>query len=353
MYITPKVNEIRKLLFVPRLRGGIEVSMNNKISVIVSVYNAESYLEKSIESIMSQTYTNLEIILINDGSTDHSIDIVNNYALKDKRIVVINQQNQGSAAVRNKGIEVAHGEYIGFVDDDDWIDCDMYKTLMDNLIYYNADISICSFRHVDENGNRVDSYKKEKDYQSPLLLNNTCEILKYYLVQRDMNPWNKIYRKNLFDTIQYPSGRTYEDCFTTYRLLEKANSVIVTSEEKYNYVFHQASISNNQFNKKTFDLIEGHIEQHEYIENKYSTLSRYSRRHLFGGLLTFVNKAYNKDELDNYSLEINNIISKVKKYPYEDCSLPIEDEKLVKLLFKSLRSYILAGKIAKKRKENL
>ena len=316
-----------------------------KLSVIVPVYNAEKYLEKCIESILNQTFNDIEIILINDGSKDGSMDIINDYAKKDKRIVALNQDNQGSAVARNKGIQIAKGECIGFVDDDDWIDRDMYKTLMYNMNNYDADISICGFRHINENGIRQESVVKNRN-QGLIYLNNTLEILKHYLNERDMNPWNKIYKRRLFDTIKYPAGKTYEDCFTTYLLLEKASSVVISFEEMYNYVAHQKSISNNQFNKGTFDLIEGHIEQHEYIESKYNALSKYSRRHMFGGFLTFVNKAYNKNQLENYSVEINKVIEKIKNYSYEDCGLPKEDEVLVKLLFRSIRAYILAGKIA-------
>jgi hypothetical protein len=228
----------------------------------------------------------------------------------------------------------------------------MYKTLMENISTYNADISICGFRHVDERGNRLESIVKKEEEHSIFYLDSTYEILKKYLIERDMNPWNKVYKKNLFDNIKYPAGRTYEDCFTTYRLLEKARSVVITSEEKYNYVAHQTSISNDKFSKETFDLIEGHIKQHEYIESKYSGLSKFSRRHMFGGLLTFVNKAYNKNELENYSIEINNVINKAKKYSYEDCGLSKEDEKLMKLLFRSIRAYILGGSLARIREKN-
>lgn len=319
-----------------------------KLSIIVPIYNAEKYLEKCIDSILHQTYNNIEVILINDGSKDGSMNMINNYAKKDKRIVVVNQNNQGSAVARNKGIQIAKGECIGFVDDDDWIDRDMYKTIMYNMNNYDVDISICGFRHIDENGIRQESVVKNKD-QELLYLDNTLDILKYYLSERDMNPWNKVYKKSLFNTIKYPAGKTYEDCFTTYLLLEKAKNVIISFEEMYNYVAHEKSISNAQFNKETFNLIEGHIEQHEYIESKYSALSKYSRRHMFGGFLTFVNKAYNKNQLENYSMEINKIIDKIKIYSYEDCGLPKEDEVLVKLLFKSIRAYILAGKIAQMR----
>ena len=131
--------------------------MENLISVIVPVYNIEAYLRKCIDSILAQTYTNLEIILVDDGSTDNSGEICNEYAAKDARIRVIHKGNGGLSSARNTGIDIATGKYIGFVDSDDYLAPDMYEKLLGAIVNNHADISVCNVHHVDENEELISS----------------------------------------------------------------------------------------------------------------------------------------------------------------------------------------------------
>ena len=168
------------------------VNMNReKISVVVPVYNAEAYLEKCLNSILGQTYENLEIILVNDGSTDRSAEIIENYKNKDPRIVVINKENGGVSSARNRGIDVATGKFIIFVDADDYIENNMFETLEEDLFKNNVDISMCGYRNVDVNGNILyESKPMDEKYFD-------AATFKRYLFKSDYfrdHIWNKLFR---------------------------------------------------------------------------------------------------------------------------------------------------------------
>lgn len=135
--------------------------MSPQISLIIPVYNVENYIIRCLESTIHQTYINLEIILVDDGSTDNSGKICDEYALSDKRITVIHQTNQGLSMARNNGIDVATGDYISFIDSDDWIEHDMYEFLYHNLIQYKADISMCKFKAINELGEEFIMFQKQ------------------------------------------------------------------------------------------------------------------------------------------------------------------------------------------------
>lgn len=212
------------------------------ISVIIPVYNIEKYVAKCINSILVQTYTNLEILLIDDGSTDNSGKICDDYAKRDTRIRVIHQVNQGLAEVRNVGIREAKGEYVQFVDGDDWIDPETIGTCYTLSQEYNADI-VC-FRYVHEYENGKQSYENNNYDHSPLLM-NTSEALSAVLLPQyvDVSSWNKLIRKELFRGIEYPVGKTGEDGYTTYKFVAKAERILITSNVFYHYFKRDGSIS--------------------------------------------------------------------------------------------------------------
>ena len=183
------------------------------ISIIVPVYKVEKYLEKCVKSILSQTYKNLEVILIDDGSPDSCPDICDNYANQDIRVKVIHKNNSGVSDARNDGLNVANGEYIGFVDSDDWIDPKMYEILLREILHTNADIAICDYALCKDDGL---IYGKAM----PQELKNRC-LCKEELIHEVLQPyggffaviWNKLYRKSIFDKIRFPSGKHVEDEF--------------------------------------------------------------------------------------------------------------------------------------------
>lgn len=222
-----------------------------KISIIVPVYNVEKYIHRCIDSILHQTFKDFELILVDDGSLDNSGKICDEYAKEDDRIKVIHKENGGLSDARNVGLDIAQGEYIAFVDSDDWIEKDMYSILYENIRKYNADISICKTRKifdstVDNNITTNNCIILNNEEAFDCLFNN-----KYYA----SHACDKLYKKSLFDGIRYPVGKLYEDMFTTYRLFEKANKVVFSDYIGYNYFQRKDGIVNSKFRPEKLDYI--------------------------------------------------------------------------------------------------
>lgn len=241
--------------------------MDYKISVIVPVYNVEKYLEKCIESIINQTYKNLEIILVNDGSLDNSLKICNKYENIDSRIKVINKENGGLSDARNKGLEVATGDYISFIDSDDYIDKYFYEVLLKNAIEKNAEISQCNFKRVNEN--HVE--KNIIQIKEIELYNNIHMIDNLYNNNKSENAvvvWNKIYKKNIFDDVRFYKGIIHEDEAIIHELFYNANRIVTTSEILYYYLDRPNSIINKSFSIKNLDYIKALELRIEFLNKK-------------------------------------------------------------------------------------
>lgn len=246
--------------------------MNKLISVVVPIYNMEKYLEKCINSIINQTYTNLEILLIDDGSTDKSKLIIDKFAREDSRIKAYHKKNGGLSDARNYGIKKATGEYIGFVDSDDYIEKDMYEKLYNNLIKYKADISVGSFNIIYENDNiKKIEYKSVFDKTSVL---DSEEAIKLLFSKNDFGnfAWNKLYKKKLFNNIKYPVNRKMEDLGTTYKLIDCSTRVVYTPLKLYNYYQRNGSIMRSRDIKFMNDLFILSYERFIFYDNKYGYL---------------------------------------------------------------------------------
>ena len=228
------------------------------ISVIVPVYNVEAYLPKCVDSILAQTYVNLEIILVEDGTKDSSGRICDEYAKKDPRIRVIHKENGGLSSARNAGMDIAKGDYFGFVDSDDWIEPDMYEKMLGLAEKYDADLVCASRYDVDgATGERTLGlhHKQEECISSMEMLGrvftwNGC----------DSAAWDKLYRRHLFDRIRYPLGMYSEDIAIFYKLMEKANRVALCPQPFYNYIHRENSITTAKLSEKTFHY-PGHTEK--------------------------------------------------------------------------------------------
>lgn len=285
-----------------------------KISVIVPVYNVERYLEKCIDSIIGQTYSNLEIILINDASTDNSCYICNKYKEIDKRIVLINnEKNLGLSATRNKGIQIATGKYLVFVDSDDWINANMIQRLYNLITEYNACIVQCNYVKVfDENIDENDNLKKNKEIK---VLNNleALEIM-YNPDGVDVVVWNKIYKIDLFKDIRFPDTKIHEDEFVTYKLLDISNSIVLTNESMYFYRERIGSITNSEFNIKRLDIIEAIEEKVFYFKTKkYKYLELISLRQLQNILIHYYVFVY-ESNINNKNIYLDRIVCEIKKF---------------------------------------
>ena len=201
------------------------------ISVIVPVYKVELFLERCLNSIIGQTYRNLEIILVDDGFPDKCPQICDSYAKKDGRIKVIHQKNKGLSGARNAGVDSALGEYIGFVDSDDWIDSDMYASLMQSAIEDDADIVCCGVIHtMDEKVLWELSYEKPQIMTSEEALHDLI-----YWHTRNTIVCNKIYKSFLFDNIRFPCGEVHEDNAVMYKLIGGAKKISYIDKTCYIY----------------------------------------------------------------------------------------------------------------------
>ena len=312
-------------------------TMTSKISIIVPVYNVESYVEKCLDSIINQNYINLEIIIVNDGSTDMSGDICENYLKKDDRIVVIHQNNQGLSMARNNGINIATGDYIGFVDSDDWIEPDMFFTLYTIAVENDADISMCNFYYTHDSG-----YKSpfSNETTGTKVLTGVHKITHNIRIANNF-VWNKLYKRSLFNKARFPKDKLYEDIFLVYKLIDSANKMATTSQCKYYYLRRENGITLGKFELDQLNNTEAYIERYEYISNKYPTLEKTCRKQIFLSLLWILRKAYTWNSIEMYKEDINSFISSIKKYNFEDCGLSIHQETLLELLFKNINLYII------------
>lgn len=221
-----------------------------KVSIIIPIYNVEKYLTKCVESVINQTYSNIEIILVDDGSPDKCGQICDEYAKKDKRIQVIHKKNGGLSDARNKGIEKSTGDYLFFLDSDDFIEKDTIEFLTKILEENNADLSVCSVY----NYNPLTNEKKRdedvsKDYIKVLNVEEALLLMLDTTKAFSWRAWNKLYKKELFNNVRYPIGKIYEDVGTTYRLILNSKKIVYSSNPKYYYVYNDCSIT------KTYHLI--------------------------------------------------------------------------------------------------
>jgi len=218
---------------------------NALISVIIPVYNVEKYLSRCIDSVINQTYKNLEIILIDDGSMDDSGKICDEYALKDNRIKVIHKQNGGVSSARNVGLDIAKGEYIGFVDSDDYIENDMYEILYELLVRNQTDISCCN-KYVFRVNKFIDSenFPTEKILSFNEVLDNP---------KHDFYIWNKLFSRNVIGNIRFNEQLTLgEDLLFTYQVLQKIRNIAFYKEAKYYYCDNSNSITRIRVFKKEY-----------------------------------------------------------------------------------------------------
>ena len=228
------------------------------ISVIVPIFNTQKYLNKCIDSICNQTYRDLEIILVDDGSTDDSGKICDEYAGRDERIKVIHKSNGGLSDARNKGLDVASGEFVAFVDGDDYIHHDMYAILLQTMNDYQADITCCDYRKVSEDEiitedssiGKCTSYSGE-DVIRQIWNDNVKTVIQC----------NKLYKAEIFSNIRYPIGRYHEDTFVIHHILQKCKIYTVVEQKLYYYVQHSESIMSNFKIKRVEDAIDAYKER--------------------------------------------------------------------------------------------
>lgn len=239
--------------------------IDSLISVIVPIYNREKFLDKCIESIVNQSYRNLEIILVNDGSTDNSLDICKKWADNDNRIKIIDKKNGGVSSARNAGLDLATGEYIGFVDGDDFIEEDMYSSLMS---YIDSDVDIVCGRLIYyKNFCEVEG----THFKSDSKLYTSDEILNCFFKTQN-SEWvslcNKVFKRNIFEGIQFPDGRVFEDYAISPLLYYRSNKIYYLNKKVYYYIIHEAdSIFHNHSIKRYYDCVMNDYDQYLFFIN--------------------------------------------------------------------------------------
>lgn len=247
------------------------------VSVIVPIYNVEKYLPNCIQSVLRQSYVDFELILVDDGSPDSCYSICESYAKIDSRIKVIHQNNAGLSAARNTGIENAKGEYLTFVDSDDFVQSRYLEVLVDGCKKNQADLSVCSFIRCLSN----DTLDSISDLPRTEMFDVfSDEKMKVFLTTQKIrtSAWAKLYHKSLFDTLRFPVGKYNEDEFTTYLAVHSANKVVVSNYEGYVYRFNEKSIMNETFSPKKMHGVEGCLERMAFVEKNYPELKKYAYR---------------------------------------------------------------------------
>lgn len=237
--------------------------MNEKISVIIPVYNVAIYLRKCIESVIAQTYKELEIIIVDDGSTDDSSKICDEYAQNDSRIIVIHQKNGGLSAARNRGLDEASGKYISFVDADDYIEKEMFELLLNRMTVDKSNLVICDYYYVDEQGNNVKQEQLNPLKDECITKEKAFEYLTRYGGYYGI-ACSKLYRRELFLDLRFPLGKKYEDTFVIHETLWKCDKISHISQKLYNYVQRNGSIMSEPFSIRSMDYGDAMILQYQF-----------------------------------------------------------------------------------------
>lgn len=266
-----------------------------KISVIVPVYNVKNYVTRCIESILAQTYKEFELILVDDGSTDGSGEICQKFKEKDSRIHLIRQENKGLSAARNRGLKEAKGEYITYIDSDDYVDGVYLETLYQNIRKYDADVAVCGYQPVWEENEKKEqerSRKRFKKSSGKVICNDNRKLTLYSgkeaageIVEKNRRnmivAWGKLYHASLREQLIFPEGKTHEDEFVTYKVLYSARRVVESNQAGYRYVQRRNSIMNGGYGRKRLDKLlalkeaiaffegEGEVELAQYAVKRY------------------------------------------------------------------------------------
>ena len=235
------------------------------VSIVVPIYKVEKYLARCVNSLTSQTYKNIEIILVDDGSPDNCPKMCDEYAKNDKRIKVIHKKNGGLSDARNVGLGLSRGEYIAFVDSDDYVSTNFIEVLLNTCYKNGADISCCNFYRVSNGRDTIaQKHMSSKNFTNVeairdiFLANSLCEIM----------TWNKLYRTSLFkdNDIKFPVGKVHEDNFTTYKLLYYANKITFVNQPLYYYLQRGDSIMGQTFNENRLAVLDMFSEAEAFFK---------------------------------------------------------------------------------------
>lgn len=309
--------------------------MNPLISIILPIYNIEAYLPTCMRSVFAQTYENLEIIMVDDGSTDRCPDLCEQYRKKDHRVVVYHKCNGGLSDARNYGIARAKGEYITCIDPDDYVDPDYVEYLYSLIRRYGVLMSICQHQVHYANGQVKDLGQNGEE----VLKTKRCLKRMLYHDVIDTSAWAKLYHKSLFQTVQYPKGKIFEDIGTTYALMMQCSKIAVGYESKYHYRFHPQSIVNGAFSVRKLDLIEMTDRMAKDVLQKYPDLEQAVLRRRVYARFSTLNQMLQTDQYPEEKQKLIRFIQRYQKNILRDRLAPKRDKLAILLLGISYRIY--------------
>lgn len=236
------------------------------VSIVVPVYNRHNYLAECLDSLVAQTYQNLEIILVDDGSTDDSLAICQAYAKKDARFKVLAQSNAGVSVARNNGIQTATGQYLMFVDSDDYVASDYCEQAVSCLEKYNSDI--CCFGYVEVDKDSEKYVERVATLDGPITKEQAMAI-----TIEDSHPVNKIYKREMFANLKFPANKVYEDAYIMYKVFDLAKRISYLPQATYFYVQNKKSIVNEMSPKNIADQFDSSNEQYKFFQANYPTVA--------------------------------------------------------------------------------
>ena len=314
--------------------------MMDMVSIIVPIYKVEKYLRKCLDSILSQTYHNLDIILVEDGSPDDCAVICEDYAARDRRIRVIHKTNGGLSSARNVGLELAKGEYICFVDSDDYIKSDMIEKMLSTSLHYQSDLVMCDFYKVYEGEEASICESSLSDYSVYKLQRSEAQQNSFLPSENRIAyvvAWNKLYKKQLFEGIRYPENKIHEDEAVTYRLLYQARNLVHIKLPLYYYLVNRTdSIMRESNLRKHFHLFDAYLNRIQfYYLAREDALCNRMILHYMHMLCHFIKLGGEKQE---YKKETNHYYFLLKEFINKKISFSFL-QKIEVFLYKNLQVY--------------
>ena len=240
-----------------------------EVSVIIPVYKVEKYIHKCIDSVLTQTFRDIQVILVDDGSPDNCGHICDEYSKADKRVSVVHKENGGLSDARNAGMKYAEGNYILFVDSDDYIEHDMIEYMYSRIKDSDADMATCGIYEVYSD--RIEEQKREPEFVCSGEEAFRC-ILQGHTIRGEV--WNKLIRKSCMSGIEFPKGRLYEDIYFTADLMPRIKKVVVGTEPKYYYLHRSDSITGRAYRPKLYDIIDGYTKNYQVVKQKFPALEK-------------------------------------------------------------------------------
>lgn len=324
-----------------------------KISVIVPIYKVENYINRCIDSILNQTYKNIEVILVDDGSPDNCGNIVDDYKIKDSRIISLHKENGGLSDARNYGMKYATGEYVIFVDSDDWLKGEMIETLIGLAIELNADVVQSGFYYAYDKYLLYDD-RYYKEYMNPIQLNRD-EVMKELVINEKVKnfAWGKLYKIELIKDLPFKKGVLFEDVFWAHNVMNRVSKYVICHKPMYYYLQRNDSIVST-YTVRNLDIIRGMKERHKFIEKNYEELINESYKILTKTILLhyyLLNKNNDKDLDGCYRKELRSYIienySNIKDAIINDKELS-KEVSLFKFNYYLSRIYVNINKILRR-----